>query len=163
MFFIESNEIIPNCPICGERMTHYDSIKRIWRKEGGSTDWIVIRRFRCDKCSRIMRELPDVLTPYKHYETDVIEGVIEGIIQPTDKESEDFPTVETMERWKDWIRRNKDNINGFLKSIGYRILEFGVQLLQSKISLLDELIKLNVDWLRIVNRFIYNSGERLAP
>ena len=144
-------------------MTHYDSIKRIWRKEGGSTDWIVIRRLRCANCSRIMRELPDVLTPYKHYETDVIEGVIEGIILPTDEESEDFPTVETMERWKDWIRRNKDNINGFLKSIGYRILEFGVQLLQSKISLLDELIKLNVDWLRIVNRFIYNSGERLAP
>lgn len=144
-------------------MTHYDSIKRIWRKEGGATAWIVIRRLRCANCNRILRELPDVLTPYKHYETDVIEGVIEGIIQPTDEESEDFPTVETMERWKDWIRRNKDNINGFLKSIGYRILEFGVQLLQSKISLLDELIKLNVDWLRIVNRFIYNSGERLAP
>lgn len=144
-------------------MTHYDSVKRIWRKEGGSAAWIIIRRLKCSNCCRIMRELPDVLTPYKHYETDVIEGVVEGIIQPTDEDAEDYPTVETMERWKDWIKRNKDNINGFLKSIGYRILEFGVQLLQSKISLLDELIKLNVDWLRIVNRFIYNSGERLAP
>lgn len=144
-------------------MIHYDTVKRIWRKEGGVTFYIVIRRLKCTCCGSIHRELPDILSPYKHYETDVIEGVVEGIVTSSDIESEDYPCENTMERWIDWINRNRNNINGFLKSVGYRLLDFGMQLLESRISLLDKLIELRTDWLKKVNLIFYNLGERLTP
>jgi len=125
--------------------------------------YIVIRRLRCTCCRALHRELPDILTPYKHYDTDAIEGVVEGVVTSSDMESEDYPCEKTMDRWIDWINRNRNNINGFLKSVGHRLLDYGVQLLESRISLLDKLIELQVNWLRIVNLFFYNCGERLTP
>ena len=44
-------------------------------------------------------ELPTNLSPHKHYEVDVIEGVVDGVITQDDLESEDYPCARTMERW----------------------------------------------------------------
>lgn len=62
---------------------------------GGRIPW-----FRCIKCGSYHRKLPDGVTPYKHYESDVIEGVTEGLITPWTYGFEDYPCEMTMKRWK---------------------------------------------------------------
>lgn len=68
-----------------------------------------------------------------------------------------------MEDWKDWINRNRTNIDGYIKSIGYRILDYTEQLLKSKISLLDKLQELSYRWLHIIIPIMYNSNGSLSP
>ena len=55
--------------------------------------------------------------PYKHYETKVISGVLDGVVQPDDLDSEDYPSFTTMLRWLQWFRENHERINGYLRTI----------------------------------------------
>ena len=59
---------------------------------------------------------------------------------------------------------NEDNINGYLKSIGHRLLGFSEELLRAETSLLSELRKKHpTEWLKTVLRTIYNAGAKLDP
>lgn len=44
----------------------------------------MIRRFRCQNCHSYHNELPDCLVPYKHYEAEVVAGVLDEVILPAD-------------------------------------------------------------------------------
>lgn len=57
---------------------------------------------------------------------------------------------------------NQLAIDGTLKSTGYQVLGFTEELLTSGVSLLSELRKDTCDWLRIILRFLYNSGSFLV-
>jgi len=133
------------------------------KTEGGSKEIIKIQRLKCPHCNRLHNALPDFLVPYKHYTTEIISGVLDGVVSSTDQDSEDYPCEETMNRWKQWFRTNRDNIDGYMKSIGYRLLGFGEDLLNSKVSLLTHLKGSSEVWLETVLSMIYNSGGFLAP
>ena len=45
------------------------------------------------------RELPEELFPYKQYESEVIRGVLEGLITCETLGYEDYPCEVTMIRW----------------------------------------------------------------
>ena len=68
--------------------------------------------------------LPDILTPFKHYNEETISGVLDGIVTPEDEDSETCPSEDTMIRWHHWFIINEFNIEGHIKSIGYRLLGF---------------------------------------
>lgn len=108
--------------------------------------------------------LPDILLPYKHYQEETVSGVLDGTVSPDDVDSENAPSEKTMVRWHHWFMANQLNMEGHLKSIGYRLLGFSEELLKSSISLLSHL-KSSVpdEWLRIILRYIYNSGNSLEP
>lgn len=147
-------------------LKHYDSIRRIWKQHGGKTRWLLIERVRCrnDNCRRIHNALPDFIVPHKHYSSEVIEDMIDEVILPDDELNDsDYPCEMTMARWKYWFERNRDSIDGQLKSVGYRVLGFSRQLLISGVSLPDELRKDGAGWLGTIIRFIYNSGGFLRP
>lgn len=155
------------CPECKSPLKHRDYIRRIWRIHGGDKRRVLVERLQCcnDKCRRIHNALPDFLVPFKHYGAEVIEDVVDGVVSPDKDESglsEDYPCEQTMIRWKDWIRRRTDDINGALKSVGHRVLGLSEQLLYSGVSLLDRLRKNGAGWLSTVFRFIYNSGGFIA-
>jgi len=40
--------------------------------------------------------LPDILTPFKHYNEETISGVLDGIVTPEDEDSETYPPEDTM-------------------------------------------------------------------
>ncbi|MDO5398996.1 MAG: DUF6431 domain-containing protein [bacterium] len=88
------------CPKCGGQLKYYDSVKRIVRTKRRITRKVIIRRMKCDQCGSLHRELPVFLLPYKQYETDVIIGVIEGIITSDTFGFEDYPCEMTMLRWR---------------------------------------------------------------
>ena len=139
----------PVCPIC-QKVT-----------------WIMIRRLYCKKCRRLHNELPDILSPYKHYEAETIEGVVDGIVLPDDADSEMYPCAATMNRWKQWIAHNTPFIEGFLRMIGYSIMELGKEYLMTGEKIFDSLRKRlppeRKSWLGYINRIIYNSGASLEP
>lgn len=89
-----------NCPNCGGNLKYYDSVPRIVRTKGRITTQIIIRRLRCLKCGGIHRELPEDIFPYKQYEAEIIQGVLEGLITSETIGYEDYPCEMTMIRWK---------------------------------------------------------------
>ena len=44
--------------------------------------------------------LPDYILPYKHYESEIIFGVLEGLIDLDTYGYEDYPCETTMNRWR---------------------------------------------------------------
>ena len=98
------------------------------------------------------------MLPYKHYEAEVISGVIDGIVTPHDQDSEDYPSISTMLYWLRWFQLNLSNMEGYLRNAGYSILGLGKDLLFSDQSLLEAVRKKYFNWLEKAIRIIYNSG-----
>jgi transposase len=96
---IKTNESI--CPECGQRLIHYDSVRRIVRTKGRVTTWIKLRRLQCLVCGGLHRELPDFIFPFKQYEAEIIIGVLEDLITSDTLGYEDYPCEMTMIRWQE--------------------------------------------------------------
>lgn len=101
------------------------------------------------------------MTPHKHYSTEVIENVADEVCTPETPQTEDYPCELTMIRWKAWIAGNLNHVDGVLKSIGSRLSEFGTELLNSKVSLVEQLRKDGEGWLAVMNRMTWNFGMPL--
>jgi hypothetical protein len=165
-FFVISRDE-PVCPICGNPLRLRDHKKRIWRKDGGDTQWVAIGRYRCtnDECHRLHSALPDFLLPYKHYERELVEDVIEGVVHEEDpRRDAAYPCDTTMQRWRQWAEDNAAAMEGQMRSAGVRFLDLTNEFLKSAESLLEELKrKISPGWLAAVIKIIYNSGGRLQP
>lgn len=162
IFFVKSKET-SYCPYCGTILHHRDWKRRIRIKDGGEKSFLQIERMKCNHCNCLHSALPDILTPNKHYETEVISGVLDDVITADDLDSENYPCKETMDRWHHWLMANRLYINGKLKADGYSRFGFSEALLLSEVSLLDELRWSRQDWLETILRFIYNLGGFLVP
>lgn len=90
---------VSTCPKCGGELKYYDSVKRIVRTKRRITTWFKLRRLRCQTCGALHRELPDYIFPYKQYESEIIIGVLEGLITYETLGFEDYPCEMTMTRW----------------------------------------------------------------
>lgn len=90
---------VSTCPECGGTLKYYDNVRRIVRTKGGVSWHIKVKRFRCIECNRLHRMLPDTILPFKHYEAEIIEGVVNGIITSDTLGFEDYPCEMTMLRW----------------------------------------------------------------
>lgn len=131
---------------------------------GGKKEWFIINRLKCERCGRLHNELPDCLVPNKHYDAQLIEDVVTGIISEEDLETEDYPCEGTIKHWKWWAAHNEPNINGQIKSTVYRLMDLDKEFLGSTDSLLKGLQdRICPGWLSTVVRFIYNSGGRIEP
>ena len=95
------------CPDCGGILKKYDVVKRIVRRKGRCSDYVDIRRLRCLRCHCTHRELPDSIFPFKQYEAEIIQGVLDGYITPDTYGYEDYPCELTM---KNWIAQNSQGV-----------------------------------------------------
>lgn len=163
MFLSDSSEYL--CPVCKEgNLIFRDYCKRLVRHEDDESEWIRIPRHQCDnpRCRKLHRMLPDFLVPFKHYSEDVISDAINDRLSL--EMTNDAPSPATIRRWKRWILMNQADIDGQLKSIGYRELGFSKELLRSGVSLLKEMMNsIPIGWLRSILCMIFNSGGRLTP
>ncbi|ULO04805.1 hypothetical protein H1230_16785 [Paenibacillus sp. 19GGS1-52] len=64
------------CPCCTEKLMVIGSRERKVRGGGGELRLLVIRRLRCAGSRKIHHELPDLLVPYKRYESGSMEQVL---------------------------------------------------------------------------------------
>ncbi len=154
---VETSFDHPPCPVCGEHLSYRDSRKRIRRKDGGDTQHLIVRRMYCPHCNKLHVELPDCLVPRKHYDTEVISGVIEGTVTQDDLDSEDHPCARTMRRWIKWYLENQTNIEGLLR---HAFRKAGKVIAVSPEGSLFSFIREQTHlWLETIIRIIYNSGE----
>ena len=153
---------MPPCPYCHATLAYRDSRKRVSKLEGGVKRWLVIRRFRCTSCKTLHTELPDCLTPYKHYQTEVLSGVIDGIITANDLECEDYPCFDTMRIWLTWFTQNMQRIEGLLRKTLYGASRNIQESQCPSGSLLEKLRRTTSNWLEQVIRTIYNNGSFLT-
>ena len=98
VFFVKSAEII-FCPCCNERLKVIGSRKRKYINSEGIKQILVIRRLHCVSCRKIHHELPDILVPYKRYDTESIESTLSSNINLTVAADE-----STIKRWKHWFK-----------------------------------------------------------
>lgn len=113
--------------------------------------------------SRLHNALPDCVAPYKHYASEIIAGALDEIITPDDAEDEDYFCEATILRWKHWLMVNRLRIEGYLKSIGYRLFGGNRETHESNVSLLETLRTSNGCWLETILRMIYNLDGFLEP
>lgn len=93
------SETVLKCPECGEKLKYYDRVARVIRSKNRSSTWIKIKRYRCIQCNKIHRVIPKFIFPYKQYESEIILGVLEGLITTDTLGYEDYPCAITMLRW----------------------------------------------------------------
>ncbi len=117
MFFVRSGE--QNfCPCCGRALRVIGSRRRNFIKGTGEQVVLIIRRLRCELCGRVHHELPDILVPYKRYNSESIEAVITG-----DTALSVSVDDSTIYRWKHWFLGLANHLLGCLISIAIRFIE----------------------------------------
>ena len=154
----------PCCPYCGAKLEFVDHVPRHRKIEGGIKEWFLIERRRCPAGCGLLRVLAEFLFPHKHYDADIITGVLDGTVTPEKKSYEDYPCEKTMERWKAWKALNLIYINAYLKSVGIRLFAMGIALAYSMSNLVEELKRREpLDWMKTTLRAVYNTGGSLEP
>ena len=97
------------------------------RKAGGEKVRykIEVKRCTCEECGRSNRQIPDIWLPYKQYEADLIEDVIDGVITEDDliKEGHDYPCETTLKRWREWAEKLMVHAEGYIRTTLHRIFE----------------------------------------
>ncbi len=162
IFIIESNEA-PTCPACRQPLKPRDHVTRILKSRNGETRWIRIRRLRCTNrgCNMLHRELPDIIAPFKHFEADVIAGVLEGLITSGTRGFEDHPCESTMLRWHHWLYASL--LADEAPSPQDSQPQAGIgRPLAPYILHIHKLMESTADWLKILLRRLYESGRFLA-
>jgi hypothetical protein len=79
------------CPCCSGILKYYDSVRRIIRGKYGTRKYLVLRRFKCLSCGKIHREITDDVFPFKQYDSDIIQGILENLITTDMLGYEDYP------------------------------------------------------------------------
>lgn len=120
----------------------------------------MIRRFFCEHCCRLHAELPDCIVPHKHYDAEIISGVIDGIVTTDDLDSEDYPCAATMLRWIRWFAKNLANIEGLLRNATAKVKTY--KLTSPGKSVLSLFKQGTLHWLEDLMAVIYNNGEKLS-
>jgi hypothetical protein len=116
-FKVKSKEDIP-CPNCDNGLKVYGSRKRGLIKQDGTKQVLVIRRLQCKKCETIHHELPDIIVPYKRFESVAIESALVA----DDSCNAQFPGEErSYQRLKLWFYLIRKYFEGCIYSLKERL------------------------------------------
>ncbi len=128
-----------------------DTKIRFLRNSEGTRDAYRLRRLACRDCGKLHTELPACMQPKKHYATNVIEAVLDGM-------SGDCPADNsTISRWKAAFREAWSQLEGMLISLWSRYHKIPFPLTKEH-SLLRTLQSNGPGWLAVVTGTLVNSG-----
>ena len=82
------------CPDCRHLLSGYDTRRRIVIGDDGKPATFLLRRLRCSECGKLHLEIPDFISPHKHYSAETIRQALRerGGSCPADD--------STIRRWK---------------------------------------------------------------
>lgn len=139
------------CPKCNGILHPKDHVPRHTRNDEGIKQWHKIRRLKCNKCNAIHRELPNYMMPYKHYESGIIETVIDE--KPSDCAAEN----STFFRWRCWFAKICGLLESHLTAIRMAIRRIHTSLVAST-SVLKEMREFGSGWLANAMHMTINAG-----
>lgn len=103
-----------------------------------------------------------MLVPYKHYEAEIISGVLDGTVTQDDTDSEDYPCAGTMKRWELWLLLNLERIEGFLRNAMLLMVCRGYDFSGQEGRVFQTLREKDDKWLETTMRIVTDTGGRLA-
>jgi len=129
-------------------MVFRDTCIRYGRNVESKRHQYVIRRLHCPPCNAIHREIPDILFPYKHYETDVIQAAIDGV---TDGLAADESTIQ---RWKRQWRKHEARLLVILLGLLAQTVDGVPRLVDRRRDILSSIRQNHSHWLSFVVRLL---------
>jgi hypothetical protein len=166
VFFNESEEGIALCPNCGELLEYHSWVTRLLKDKAGKRSKYLIRVLKCINTAcptKYHRELPDIIIPYKRYDTESIEEAID-----TDNQNATVAADEsTIHRWRRWFKENIVNIMMSLKSVTdangdiakTSSLENPEQDSSKPMEIIKVIVSRRVKWLNETVRILVNSSK----
>ena len=152
IFTITSKEFA-SCPLCKSELIYRDSKSRESISLSGEVRNFLLRRLRCENqdCKKLHTELPDIIQPYRHYDSDAIQSVLD--------DSEDGETCvaddSTIRRWKTEFAETEPDINQRLASVYARVADEKVPIADT-VNILDK-VKIKIArWLAFVMKLLIN-------
>jgi hypothetical protein len=155
-FAIRSFEV-SICPLCEGELEYRDSIFRNVKNMMSEARRFLLRRLRCRICGKLHRELPDIIQPYKHYESDVIQSVIDDS-EDAEKCGADNSTIR---RWKSEFAEAIPVLEQRLASIYARATEEAVPL-EMTTRIIDGIKSKHNRWLPFVTGLLINCGYKIC-
>lgn len=150
-FYVRSKEN-SHCPYCEGCFKVIGSRKRILFMQDDTKIHLIIRRLRCQNCQRISHELPDVVVPYKRYESDAVASALVTAFPETE---DDCPAeYSTISRWKLWFFLLHEYIESSVRAL--------MELWHCTAFVMLPLYPLTNQtdgWLKILVRNLVNSGR----
>lgn len=151
LFYVKSMEN-PHCPYCEGSFKVIGSRRRIIFRQDGSKEKLIIRRLQCCECHRVSHELPDIIVPYKRYESDVIANTLDETVS---SQNDCCPAEHsTIQRWKLWFFLLHDYFEGAVRAL--------MELMNAESFVRIPLYPLSLQsdgWLKVLVRNLVNSGR----
>jgi len=117
----------------------------------------MLRRLLCDDCKKLHTEIPDIIQPYKHYDSETIQSVIDGGEKARCCVADD----STISRWKSGFAKAAPDIEQRLGSVYARDTDETLPVLSS-ITLLAYIRAMQERWLAFVMALLINGGHKLC-
>jgi hypothetical protein len=146
------------CSKCHGRLKYHGSYRRYLRDEGSNREKGWVAQVHCAACGKYPALIPEFIMPYKHYNAEVIEGVIAGSENGVNVEKSGGCAADasTMRRWIKQFRKRGAQAVGWLISLLLDLYDRHISLLklQSR-TLLKQLARL----LREFSKTIPKNGN----
>jgi hypothetical protein len=144
------------CPLCNGRLAYRDSRRRGVMDLFGSVTVYLLRRLRCMVCKKLHTEIPDVIQPYKRYDSATIQRAIDGGPGLSPCVADD----STIRRWKSSFRESAPDMAQRLASLYARETDGSVPAGAAP-RILSGVMSGNDRWLPFVMALLINGGHKL--
>jgi hypothetical protein len=168
VFFVISEEEFALCPICCELLVYHSRVRRLLKDASGKETTYNVRVLKCENeaCPQTYhRELPDIIIPYRRYDTETIETAIDNC----DSDLLEAPDMLTIKRWQEWFKSQAIYIMMALLSIAATIennVETSSLSIQEKnsdnpLETIKKIVARKIKWLGKTARILVNSSKWL--
>jgi len=145
------------CPLCGGAVYHRDCKSRDVKKLDGDVWHFSLRRLLCDNCKKLHTETPDIIQPYKHYDSETIQSVLDDGEKARDCVADD----STIRRWKADFAKAEPDIEQRIASVYAQETDEVAPLLSPGLTFAA--IRATIErWLAFVMLLLINAGHKLC-
>ena len=155
VFSVISDEEVP-CPSCGGLLAYRCTRLRGLKNLIGEIRRFLLRRFYCKECKTTHTEIPDIIQPYKHYDTEAIQCVLDCSEAPAGCAADD----STIRRWKKTFAEAEPDLTQRLASVFAQMTDGHVPL-ESAPRTFNTIRARHSYWLPFVMGLLINSGHKL--
>jgi len=158
LYSIKTDEVAA-CPLCGGALCYRDCKRRKLKSLIGDIRRFLLRRFRCQSegCKKLHTELPDIIQPYKHYESAAIQAVIDD----SEEAAGCVADNSTIHRWNTEFSKSAPDISQRLTAVYAETTDELVPIKASS-ELLDKIRGGREHWLPFVMGLLINNGHKIC-
>ena len=153
---IVSDEAVP-CPLCKGRLFYRNSRLRKLMDLAGDISKFLLRRFVCERCKKLHTEIPCIIQPYKHYDSETIQGVLDGGEGAKSCCADD----STIRRWRSDFAKEEADITQRLLSV-FAAASDEKPPIRASGQVFHGIRALRERWLAFVMALLINHGHKLC-